>query len=87
MIVSPLLRHLSSFRTTSFKPDQTSLTAQTFMSTKPSGNANSRIVLSVMSVGIFDALFGHDTQTAQSFFRLWRSDSRSRFNSAFCALK
>src|SRR5262249_16825552 len=53
----------SSFRTTSFSPDQTSVTAHTLMSTKPSGRATSRTVSSVMSVGTFAAFFGQDTHT------------------------
>jgi hypothetical protein len=53
---------------TNFKPDQTSLIAQTLMSTKPSGKANSRMVLSVISVGTFDVFFGHETQITQSLF-------------------
>ncbi len=47
---------------TSFKPDQTWLTAQTLTSTNPSGKASSRIVSSVMSVGTLAAFFGQDTQ-------------------------
>ena len=58
--------HRNSFRMTSFKPDQISLTAQTFMSTNPRGKANSRMVSSVISVGTFEAFFGHDTHMAQS---------------------
>src|SRR5258708_1223290 len=54
--------HRSSFRNTSFRPDQTSVTAHTLMSTKPRGSATSRIVSSVMSVGTFAAFFGQDTQ-------------------------
>src|SRR5450631_3046939 len=44
---------------TNFKPDQTSVTAHTLMSTKPSGRPTSRIVSSVMSVGTFADFFGH----------------------------
>src|SRR6185312_14361228 len=58
--------HRSSFRITSLRPDQTSLTAQTFTSTNPSGSATSLTVSSVMSVATFDAFFGQETQTAAS---------------------
>src|ERR1700730_6915450 len=51
-----------SFLMTSFRPDQTSSTAQTLMSTSPSGSATSLMVSSVMSVGTFDDFLGHDTQ-------------------------
>src|SRR5438874_236094 len=43
----------SSLRTTSLRPDQTSLTAHTLTSTNPSGNASSRIVSSATVVGTF----------------------------------
>ena len=65
-IFSPEAYQRSSFLTTSFSPDHTSSTAQTLTSTKPSGNATSRTVSSVISVGTFDAFFGHDTQTTAS---------------------
>ena len=35
---------------TSFRPDQTSLTAQTFMSTKPRGSASSHVIPNVPAV-------------------------------------
>src|SRR4051812_41043000 len=44
-----------SFLITSFSPDQTSSTEQTFTSTKCIGSATSRITSSVMSVGTFAA--------------------------------
>src|SRR5258705_3789319 len=47
---------------TSFRPDQTSLIAHTFTSTRPIGRANARTVSSVISVGTFEVRFGHDTQ-------------------------
>src|ERR1044071_5874080 len=53
----------SLLRMTSFSPDQTSHTAHTLTSTKPSGRASSRIVSSVMSVSTLAAFFGPDTQT------------------------
>src|SRR6267154_1454460 len=53
----------SSFRMTNFKPDHTSVTAQTFTSTKPRGKATARIVSSVMSVGTFEDFFGHEIHT------------------------
>jgi hypothetical protein len=51
--------HRSAFRTTSLSPDHTSVTAQTFTSTKPIGNATSRMTFSVTSVGTLAAFFGH----------------------------
>ena len=60
-------------RKTSFSPDHTALTAQTFTSTKPIGNATARITSSVMSVGTFDACFGHDTHSEASGRSVWRS--------------
>lgn len=48
---------------TSFNPDQTSLTAQTLISTNLRGSAISRMVSSVMSVSTPEDFFGHDTQT------------------------
>src|SRR5262245_3245947 len=54
----------SSLRTTSLSPDHTSSTAQTLMSTKPSGSATSRTTSSVISVGTLADFFGHDTHTA-----------------------
>src|SRR6516165_1223665 len=68
-----------SFRITSFRPDQTSLTAHTLMSTKPSGNATSLIVSSVMSVATFDDFFGHETHTKPSCCRPLRRAVSSRF--------
>ena len=61
---APPLR--SCFRMTSFRPDQVSSTAQTLMSTSPSGSATSRTVSSVMSVATFDAFFGQEIQIAAS---------------------
>src|ERR1700736_3696054 len=59
--------HLFDFRFSrriiNFNPDQVSSTAQTFMSTNPSGNATSRITSSVTSVEIPEDFFGHETQT------------------------
>src|SRR5438093_3988173 len=49
-------------RIINFNPDHVSSTAQTFMSTNPSGNATSRTTSSVMSVGILADFFGHETQ-------------------------
>lgn len=67
-------RHfLSETRITSFNPDHTSLTAQTLISTKPSGRAISRIVSSVISVGTLDAFFGHETHTKPSCFNSVRN--------------
>src|SRR5215471_16795276 len=49
-------------RITSFKPDQTSLIAQTLTSTTPAASAMSRITFSVRSVGTPDVFFGQLTQ-------------------------
>src|SRR5262249_39148163 len=64
----------SSLRITSFRPDHTSVTAHTLMSTKPSGSATSRTVSSVMSVGTFDPFFGQDTHTIAVGFSLPRQE-------------
>src|SRR6266446_4460604 len=58
------LDFLFSRRIINFNPDHVSSTAQTFMSTNPSGNAISRITSSVTSVEIPEDFFGHETQTA-----------------------
>src|ERR1700724_1053684 len=59
--------HLFDFRFSrriiNFNPDQVSSTAQTFMSTNPSGKAIARITSSVTSVEIPEDFFGHETQT------------------------
>ena len=56
--------YLRSRRTTSLSADQTSVTAQTLMSTKPSGSASARIMSSVTSVATPADFFGHETHTA-----------------------
>ena len=71
---------------TSFRPDQTSLTAQTFTSTNPSGSANSRTVSSVMSVCTFDSFFGQETQTAASLLMDFRRARSSAFRDDFRSL-
>src|SRR5258706_1471327 len=58
---------------TNFKPDHTSLTAQTLISTNPSGSAISRIVSSVISVGTFADFLGHETHTKPSCFNSFRN--------------
>src|SRR5450631_4223745 len=60
LCATAVLSQRSSFRTTNFRADHTSETAQTFTSTKPSGNATSRIMSSVTSVGTFEDFFGHE---------------------------
>src|SRR5437879_3155414 len=55
-----------SFGITNFNPDQMSSTAQTLISTRPSGNAVARRTFSVRSVATPDAFFGHDTQIIPS---------------------
>src|SRR6266516_6058927 len=59
-----LLDFRFSRRISNFNPDHVSSTAQTFMSTNPSGNAISRITSSVTSVEIPEDFFGHETQIA-----------------------
>src|ERR1700730_5857276 len=72
--------HLFDFRFSrriiNFNPDQVSSTAQTFMSTNPSGRATARITSSVMLVGTPDAFFGQETQTAASSAIFWRRDCK-----------
>src|SRR5262252_284726 len=51
---------------TNFSPDQTSSTAQTLMSTRPSGSAVSRTTTSLRSVATPLAFLGHDTQIMPS---------------------
>src|SRR5437667_8662095 len=58
-MVRPAYR--SSFRIISFSPDQTSSTAQTFISTSPSGKAIWRTTSSVTSVATPELFFGQDT--------------------------
>ena len=67
---------------TSFKPDHTSLTAQTLMSTKPSGNASSLIVSSVMSVSTLDTFFGQETHTNPVCSSFFLNATRWRFSFA-----
>ena len=55
-----------SRRMTNFRPDHFSSTAQTFISTSPSGKATSRTVSSVISVGSFAAFLYQETQIAPS---------------------
>src|SRR6266404_5162039 len=63
-----------SRRIINFNPDQVSSTAQTLISTKPSGSATARITSSVMSVGTPDDFFGQETQTAASSAIFCRRD-------------
>src|SRR5665213_3592492 len=56
----------SSFRITNFKPDQISVTAQTFTSSKSVFSARSRIKPPVTSLGIFAAFLYQLTQIAPS---------------------
>ena len=65
-----------SRRIINFKPDQVSSTAQTLMSTNPSGRATARITSSVTSVATPDDFFGHETQIAASSAILCRSDCK-----------
>src|ERR1700736_4353762 len=79
--------HLFDFRFSrriiNFNPDHVSSTAQTFMSTNPSGNATSRITSSVTSVTTPEDFFGHETQRSP----VLAISSRTRFNSFSSALR
>src|ERR1700719_1270074 len=68
----------SSLRTTSFRPDQTSVTAQTLTSTKPRGRPTSRIVFSVTSVGTFEDFLGHEIHSSASGGSCLRSPGSKR---------
>ena len=81
MFIERLFSQRSSFRTTNFKPDHTSVAAHSFMSTKPSGKAVSRIVSSVMSVGTFEDFFGHEIHIVALLRSIFLS-SLSSFNAA-----
>src|SRR6185369_12143183 len=61
-------RGRSCKRNTNLSPDQTSSTAQTLTSTKPSDKPSSRTTLSVRSVFTPDAFFGQETQSMPSGF-------------------
>jgi hypothetical protein len=50
----------SSLRMTNFRPDQVSSTAQTFTSTRPSGNATALTVSSVTLEDTPDDFFGQE---------------------------
>lgn len=63
---------------TSFRPDHTSSTAHTLMSTSPSGSAICLTVSSVTSVGTRDDRFGQETQITPSGFNRLREE-RSAF--------
>src|SRR5437879_5720273 len=63
-----------SRRITSFRADQISSTAHTFVSTNPSGKATSRITSSVTSVGIAADFFGQETQSIPVSASLARKD-------------
>src|SRR6266568_4754333 len=76
-----------SLRTTSLRPDQTSLTAHTLTSTNPSGNATSRIVSSVMVVGTFAAFLGQDTHTVALGLSVCRRTARRLTRSSFFVTK
>ena len=64
----------SSLRITSCKPDQVSLTAQTFTSTNPIGRTIDRMASSLTSDGTFEAFLGHDIHTAELGLIPLRSD-------------
>src|ERR1700722_16576672 len=56
--------HLRCLRTTSFNPDQISVTAQTFTSTRSVWSARSRTMSSVTSVAMSDDFLYHEPQIA-----------------------
>src|SRR6266851_7256626 len=66
-----------SLRITSFRPDHFSSTAQTLISTRPSGKAASRTVSSVISVGNFAAFLYQETQKEPFDFRCLRLSKSS----------
>src|ERR1044071_2327872 len=61
--------HQSLTRTTNFRPDHTSSTAQTFTSTSPSFNPKARITFSSRSVRILDDFLGQEIHNMPSFRR------------------
>src|SRR5438045_1843786 len=77
-LVRPAYR--SSFRIISFSPDQTSSTAQTFISTSPSGKAIWRTTSSVTSVATPELFFGQDTHIIPAGSIANRNDSSLAFN-------
>src|SRR5439155_7802275 len=77
-MVRPAYR--SSFRIISFSPDQTSSTAQTFISTSPSGKAIWRTTSSVTSVATPELFFGQDTHIIPAGSIANRIDSSLAFN-------
>ena len=70
----------SSFRIISFSPDQTSSTAQTFISTSPSGKAIWRTTSSVTSVATPEPFFGQDTHIIPAGSIAHRNDSSLAFS-------
>lgn len=72
---------LNSFRITSFSADHVSSTAHTLTSTRPSGNAASRIVSSVISDATPEDRLGQDTQMAPACFMSEQAVARTVFSS------
>ena len=64
-------------RTTRRRPDQVSSTAQTLVSTSPSGSAHSRTTSSVTVVGTPALFFGHEIQSIASSRIFLRKAGRS----------
>ena len=85
--IGPGLYFRSLFRITSFSPDQTASTAQTFTSTNPIGKLTSRTPSSVMSVDTPEAFFGHDTHTTPSCASTPRRKFRCSASSCFFVTK
>src|SRR6266480_5699231 len=90
-VIENTLSHLLDFRFSrriiNFNPDQISSTAQTFMSTNPSGNAISRITSSVTSVEMPEDFFGHETQIVPVLAIFARKIGNRFSNSDRCMLK
>src|SRR5438105_13840082 len=77
-MVRPAYR--SSFRIISFSPGQTSSTAQTFISTSPSGKAIWSTTSSVTSVATPELFFGQDTHIIRAGSIAHRNGSSLAFN-------
>jgi PD-(D/E)XK endonuclease len=76
-------RQRRSFRRrTNFKPDQTSVTAQTLTSTRPAASPMSRTIFSVRSDDTPEVFFGHETQRVPAGVKRRARPLNSSFNSA-----
>ncbi len=75
-----------SRRTINFRPDQVSSTAQTYVSTNPSGKATARITSSVISVETLAAFFGQEIHRVPVSATIPRNRFNSRSNCARCVV-